>query len=206
MEGILGFGDPHSIFTETIFTRRSFVASSPFIKAMHPKTEILPDSSAIGRILENGWVGQVKIHGHRAQIHIPSDPKESLTAYTRQGKKHAQALSPMMSRELFRLFRPSRGWNVIDAEWLKPEEKLFVFDFLKLDGEVLRNRTFPERWGLLPRAFISPHISVLPLLRDLPACTKILSSTEPHVEGLVFKSTKSTGFSDSSIVRCRKRK
>lgn len=182
------------------------MASSIYIKAMHPKSEILPEPSAILRILENGWVGQTKIHGHRAQIHIPSSSKESLIAYTRKGTRHKLALSPGMVKELRRLFTPAKGWNVIDAEWLKPEEKLFVFDFLKVEGVTMTSHTYPERWALLPKAFISPHISILPLLRDLAACKKVLATQSETVEGLVFKSATSTGFSDSSIVRCRIKK
>ncbi len=180
--------------------------SSLFIKAMHPKSEISPDAQSIERVLKMGWVGQLKIHGHRAQIHIPSDPKEKPIAYNRQGRKHKLALPPSMVKELYRLFRPEKGWNVIDAEWLKPEEKLYVFDFLKKDGEIQRPKTFPERWALLPRAFLSPHIQVLPLFRDLPACLKAMATPGDHIEGLVFKSTSSTGFSDTSIVRCRRKK
>ncbi len=198
--------DPRSIYAETIFTRRTVVMSSVYIRAMHPKSEILPEPEAISRILANGWVGQLKIHGHRAQIHIPSDPKEHLIAYTRQGKRHSVDLTPSMIKELTRLFRPIKGWNVIDAEWLKPRKKLFIFDFLKQEGILLRDKTYPERFALLPRAFLSPHLSVLPLLRDLPSCLEAMNSKAAHVEGLVFKSTKSTGFSDTSIIRCRKRK
>src|SRR5947209_3023864 len=101
MEGVRA---PLGIFSETIFTRRSVMASSAFIKAMHPKTEIRPDSAAIERILRAGWVGQLKIHGHRAQIHIPADPSQLPIAYNRQGKKHRLALSPSMVGEIFRLF------------------------------------------------------------------------------------------------------
>jgi ATP-dependent DNA ligase len=199
-------GGPLSILTETIFSRRAPMASSLFIKAMHPKSEIRPDSAAIAKILQAGWVGQLKIHGHRAQIHISADPKEPLIAYTRQGKRHSLALTPSMVKELRRLFTPETGWNVVDAEWLKKEEKIFVFDFLKREGELLRTKTFPERFALLPRAFLSPHLSVLPLLKDLASCQKAMESKADHIEGLVFKSTTSTGFSDTSIVRCRIRR
>lgn len=181
------------------------MASSPFIRAMHPKTEILAEPSAIRQVLDAGWIGQLKVHGHRVQLHVPSDPKAVILAYNRQGKRHAKALTDPIISEIFRLFRPTKGWNVIDAEWLKEEEKIFVFDFLKKEGETLWLRTFPERWGMLPRAFLSPHLSILPLLRDVASCVKILNSKDPHVEGLVFKSATSTGFSDTSIVRCRKR-
>lgn len=203
-QGLRAF-EHSSIFAETIFTRRTCLPPSPYIKAMHPKTEILPHPTAIARILKNGWIAQTKIHGHRAQIHLAADPKEPLIAYTRQGKKHKLSLSPSLTKELSRLFRPQKGWNVVDAEWLKPEKKIFVFDFLKHEGKTLRGLTFPERWELLPRDFISPHIRVLPLLRDLESCLEVLQSENTSVEGLVFKSTASTGFSDSSIVRCRKK-
>lgn len=181
------------------------MAASTFIKAMHPKSEILPEPSAIEKILGMGWVGQLKVHGHRAQLHIPSEKSAKILAFNRQGKLHKKTLSAKIEKEIFRLFRPSKGWNVIDAEWLKEEEKIFVFDFLKKDGEILRKMTFPERHTLLPRAFISPHLLVLPIVRDLAACLKILASEDPHTEGLVFKSTTSAGFSDTSIVRCRRR-
>ena len=62
-----------------------------------------------------------------------------------------------------------------------------------------------ERWKQLPRAFLSPHVTVLPLIPDLEGCLKAIRSSEPRVEGLVFKSTRTPGFSDTSIVRCRKR-
>lgn len=179
--------------------------SSRFIKAMHPKSEINSDPKAIARILELGWVGQMKVHGHRAQIHISADPEAALVIYTRQGKFHTKAMPPAMVKEVRRLFRPKKGWNVIDAEWLKPKDKLFVFDFLKREGESLRALNFPDRYKLLPRHFISPHVSVLPVLRDLPGCLKVMGTRGDHVEGLVFKSTTSTGFSDTSIVRCRRK-
>jgi ATP-dependent DNA ligase len=172
---------------------------------MHPKTEIRSDAAAIARILQAGWVGQQKIHGHRAQIHIPAETDRELIAYTRQGKQHTRALPAPLIKELRRLFTPSKGWNTIDAEWVKAIDYLYVFDLLKQEDEVLRGLTFPERWGRLPRAFLSPCIRVLPLLRDLPSCLKALNE-EGAVEGLVFKSSTSTGFADTSIVRCRRKK
>lgn len=199
---------PTSFFTETIFTRRISVAisPSPFIKAMHPKAAIRPEPTAITRILAANWVGQLKIHGHRAQIHIPANVAEPVIAYNRHGKKHKKALPQAVEKELRRIFSPDSGWNVIDTEWLKGEDKIYVFDFLKRDGELLRRLTFPDRWKSLPRDFISPFVSVLPLIRDLPGCLKALQSTDPNVEGLVFKSMGTPGFSDTSIVRCRKSK
>lgn len=197
--------DKISIRSTTIFTRKVILATSPYIRAMHPKTQIMPEPLSISRILKKGWVGQSKIHGHRAQIHISADPEDKILAYTRHGQYHKMAVPPAMAKELYRLFRPKKGWNVIDAEWLKPQKKLFVFDFLKQEGVTLRGMTYPERWALLPKNFISPCIQVLPLVKDLESCLKILSSQSSTIEGLVFKSGTSAGFSDNSIVRCRKR-
>ncbi len=181
------------------------MALSSFIKAMHPKAEIRPDAPAIQKILAMGWIGQLKIHGHRAQIHISHDDKIAPIAYNRQGNRHKLDLSPAIVKELRRLFQPEKGWNVIDAEWLKPEKRIFIFDYLKKEDKLLRAMTYPERYALLPKSFLSPHLKVLPLYKDLPSCIKALETDDDTIEGLVFKSSTSTGFSDTSIVRCRKR-
>ncbi len=202
----MGIGaGPTSIFRKDLFSSPVTMAASLFIKAMHPKAEIRPEAAAIEKMLKLGWVGQLKIHGHRAQIHVSHDDKIAPIVFNRQGKRHAVDLSPAMVKELRRLFRPEDGWNVVDAEWLKPEKKIFVFDFLKKEDKLLRAMTFPERWALLPKSFLSPHFKVLPLIKDLPSCVKALETEDDALEGLVFKSSSSTGFSDTSIVRCRKR-
>jgi ATP-dependent DNA ligase len=157
-------------------------------------------------MLAAGWVGQLKLHGHRAQIHVPSDELLPVLVYTRHGKPHRKALPEPMVAEVRRLYQPDRGWNALDAEWLKADDKLFVFDFLKKEGKSLRSLTYPERWKLLPRLFLSPHVETLGLLTDAAACLKALRRTEPHIEGLVFKSTRRPGFADTSIVRCRIRR
>jgi hypothetical protein len=195
------------IFEATILSgksgRRVEMAPSAFLRPMHPKTEIRPDRAAIEHVLARGWVGQLKIHGHRAQIHVSADPDVAPLAYNRHGALHKKLLPDPIIRELRRLFQPAKGWNVIDTEWLKPEGKLFVFDLVKREGELLSRLTYPERWALLPRAYISPAISTLPLLRELDKCLEVLKAPGPHVEGLVFKSGTTRGFEDTSIVRCR---
>lgn len=192
------------VFEPTIFTRRVPLARSLFIRPMHPKTEIRPEREAIRKVLGAGWAGQLKIHGHRAQIHMPAALDEELIAYNRLGRPHQKLLPDELVSELRRIFAPREGWNVIDAEWLKPEGKLFVFDIVKKDGLLLGRLNYAERYRLLPREFISPHIQILPLLTQVERCMEILESDKPHVEGLVFKSLTSVGFGDTSIVRCRK--
>lgn len=198
-------GESRSVLERTLFARKLPVTSSIFLRPMHPKTAIRPDPQAIQRILALGWVAQLKIHGHRAQIHIPADESAEIIAFNRHGSRHKKALSPSIQKELRRVFAPKEGWNVIDTEWLKPEDKIYVFDIIKQEGKLLRHLAFPQRWKLLPRAYLSPHLSTLPLLTTQAECLKALASNAPHVEGLVFKAGTRAGFADSSILRCRKR-
>lgn len=202
---MLGLGLP-GIFDETIFSprRKKAMPSSIYIKAMHPKTEILPTLASVEKILKAGWVGQIKIHGHRGQIHLPADPELEAIAYNRQGRPHKKLLPPEIIEELRRIFKLESDWTVLDTEWLKPEGKLFLFDILKFNGENLRRKTYLERWSLLPRSYLSPHVETLPLVTSAQKCMDILASPKPHVEGLVFKSPDTKGFEDTSIVRCRK--
>jgi len=191
------------VFQPTLFTRRSPLHASIFIRPAHPKTEIRPTPEAIRKILEAGWQGQLKIHGHRAQIHIPADPEEEILAYNRHGQLHKKKIPETFLSELRRLFAPAQQWNVIDAEWMKNEDKLYVFDFLKQEGELLHRLNFMARWKLLPRAYLSPVFQTLGVLTTLDQCLQALKRPEPFIEGLVFKSS-AQGFEDSSIIRCRR--
>lgn len=179
---------------------------SVFIRAMHPKTEISPSRASIEKILKAGWQGQLKVHGHRAQIHLSANPKDETVAYNRQGNPHQKLLPPEIIKELRRVFKPKKDWTVLDAEWLKPENKLFIFDVLKDNGVLLRRLTYAERYKLLPRDYISPYILTLPLFTTVEKCLEQMERSEDYVEGLVFKSMKSKGFEDGAIVRCRKKK
>ncbi len=199
-------GSLPGIFEQTIFSpRRGLVSRSAYIKAMHPKTEISPTRAAVEKILAAGWIGQIKIHGHRAQVHLSADPNDDPIVFNRQGKPHKKLLPDEISQELYRILQLKEGWTAIDAEWLKPEGRLYVFDVLKLDERNLRRLTYAERFALLPKSFISPQIKLLPLLTTAEKCIETLASREEHVEGLVFKSLTTRGFEDTSIVRCRKR-
>lgn len=177
-----------------------------FYRPMHPKTEISPTREAIERILEAGWVGQAKINGHRAQIHIHASPEREPLIYNRQGRLHSARLPEAMVEELRRVLPLVHGWTVVDAEWIKPRKKLYLFDLIKLNDELLKTRPYTQRYALLPRDYLSPYVQTLPLLRNLDRCLGILNSADPVIEGLVFKSANARGFADTSIVRCRKAK
>ncbi len=179
--------------------------ASAFIKAMHPKTEVSPTLASVEKLLRAGWAGQMKVHGHRAQIHLSADPADDVVAYNRQGSPHKKLLPPEIEAELRRILDLRKGWTVIDCEWLKPQGKLFLFDVLKQNDETTRRLTYEERWKLLPRAYISRHVQTLPLLTTAEKCIEVLKRTEDHVEGLVFKALKTKGFEDTSIIRCRKK-
>ena len=181
------------------------MTTSRFIRAMHPKTDIKPDRADVAKVLKAGWWGQLKIHGHRAQIHVPSDPHADVEAYNREGQRHAKALPPSVVAEIRRLFQPRLGWTVIDCEWLKGSDRVFVFDLLRDGGELLEDHTYAERYERLPRVYSSAHVETLGLLKTLPSCLEALESPVLHVEGLVFRAPFIRGFIDSAIVRCRRR-
>jgi hypothetical protein len=170
---------------------------------MHPKTEIRPVREAVERVLERGWAGQLKVHGHRAQIHLPSEAGVAAVAYNRQGGVHQRRLPPSLVDELRRLFQPRTGWTVIDAEWLKATDELFVFDVIKREGQLLSALTYEERWNSLPRIPQSPVVHILPLLRTIDKCMEALADPRPMVEGIVLKALGTPGFSDTAIIRCR---
>lgn len=195
------------IFEQTIFSpRRGPVPTSVYIRAMHPKTEISATLPAVEKILRAGWVGQIKMHGHRAQVHLNANDAIAPIVYNRQGRPHKMLLPKEIVAELRRVLTLSEGWTVVDAEWLKPEGKMYLFDVLKLDDKLLRPLTYRERYEFLPKSYISPHIKTLPLYTTSAKCMEILGGSDKHVEGLVFKAIDAKGFEDSSIIRCRKRR
>ena len=114
------------IFQSTLFSPKTKYRSMQprFIRPIHPKTEIRPDPGSIQKILDARWIGQLKIDGHRAQIHISANPNEPIRAFTRQGTFHKHPLSPSICKDLRRLFMPKENWNVIDCEWVKASERL----------------------------------------------------------------------------------
>ena len=179
---------------------------SRYILAPHPKTEIRPDREAIERVLRAGWVGQTKMHGHRAQVHLNADPKIACLVFNRKAQLHKIPLPPEIEKELRRLLPLKEGWTVLDGEWIKPRQHFYLFDYLKKDGKELSALTYPERYALLPRNFISPRVTLLPVLSTIDKCLKVLETEDEEIEGLVFKSVTTAGFSDTSILRCRKRR
>jgi ATP-dependent DNA ligase len=171
---------------------------------MHPKTEIRPDRAAMKRVLDAGWAGQLKMHGHRAQIHVSADPSVEPLAYTRHGKVHTKRLPASLVAELRRIFQPDTSWTVLDVEWIKARDALYVFDILKRQGRLLSDQNYAQRWESLPRVFASDWVHCLPILRTIDRCLEALADPNPEIEGLVFKALMTPGFHDTSIIRCRR--
>lgn len=173
-----------------------------FIKPMHPKTEISPDPIAIKKVLNQGWAGQVKIHGHRAQIHLQN---KQAVAFTRKGSIHRKALPENLIEQLNHLFQTDEGFTVVDCEWLKTQNRLYLFDLLVWNGKRLSNQTYAERYELLPQVYTSNEIQTLPLLYRCQDCLDVIADPDPLIEGIVLKALNSQGFTDSAIIRCRKK-
>ena len=185
-------------------TRRLSMSYPAFIRAPHPKTEIRPHRHTIRRVLKSDWVAQKKIHGHRAQIHVPATDDLRLIVYNRHGVPHKKPMQGVLAKEVRRIFKPKSGWTILDAEWHKPLDRLYVFDMLKFCDESLRDCSFLERWEMLPRLYRSDRIETLGLIRSLSDCIDVLEDEDPLIEGLVFRAGNTAGFHDTTIVRCRK--
>lgn len=190
------------VFEPAMLSKYATLPASPFIRPLHPKSAIPPERPAIKKLLDAGWWGQVKINGHRTQIHVPKDANLPLLIYTRQGTLHKKKFSPLMTRDVRRLFTPHTGWTVIDAEWHKSTDRLYVFDVLRFNGKPLDSYTYRDRYSLLPRVYASETIETLPVLKSVDQCLTLLSSRDERIEGLVFKFPSSEGFLDTSIIRC----
>lgn len=194
-----------SYLQSTIFSRKHTPLASTYIRGPHPKSEILPDPPTILRVLNLGWWGQAKIHGHRAQIHLNADPSIPPLVFNRQGQLHRKTFPQALTEDLRRILGLKAGWTAIDAEWVKGTDRVYIFDLLKADDLSLQSLPYQARYERLPRVYRSEWLSTLPIFRTLESCLDILNSPDPLIEGLVFKSPTTVGFQDTGIVRCRKR-
>ncbi len=135
---------------------------SRFIRPIHPKTSIAPD--AIGRVVAAGWWGQPKIHGHRAQIHLPAEADQRPLVYNREGRLHKEPFPDYAAAELRRLFPERTDWIVLDSEWRKTEGKITFLTFLKQEGKTLERATYSDRYELLPQLIFRPASRPFPSL------------------------------------------
>lgn len=177
------------------------MSKARFLKPQHPKATVMPRLDAIQRIFALGWVGQAKMNGRRAQIHIL--PGEAIQAFTRQGAPHTKPIPHEIDVLLHQWFGGT-GPTVLDAEWFPFDGKLYIFDALALDGKRLDRFSFPERHALLFKDFINPLIKVLPILKTAKEAWALLQGSDAAVEGIVLRSSASQGWPDTAIVRCRK--
>lgn len=172
-----------------------------FLKPQRPCRDIGPDIEVISELLEIGWVGQAKINGRRAQVHIHSN---KIMAFTRYGQLHTRKLGKEVTEQLLE-FKPKKGTNIFDCEWCPSIQKMFVFDMLVHEGKSLRFLKYMERHNKLNEMFrISPNVEFLRLVKTTKQCQTMLNKTNPFIEGLVFRYKESKGWPDTAIIRCRK--
>ena len=169
-----------------------------FLTPQHPKTSLAPTEKTVARYLADGWWGQRKVNGRRAQVHVEG---ELVQLWTRQGTVHTTVATEQLRDEL-RRYVGGRTYTVLDGEWL--QGKLYLFDILRSDGRLLNNLNYRDRYELLKEPFISPVIQVLPVYRTARQCWQELQSKDPGGEGLVFRDPRARGWFDGAIVRCRR--
>lgn len=175
-----------------------------FINPQHPKASVPPIREDIEDFIRWGWWGQKKVDGYRCQIHITS--KGDIKYYTRQGSLHTRKVPDIISDQLKRHLTPSDGVNVFESEWQRQQEKIYLFDVLKLENILLNEKTFAERHDILRKDlfFIEPNISFLPVYKSVYQCMQVLNKDEDYIEGLVFKLPTNKGWKNDAILRCRK--
>jgi ATP-dependent DNA ligase len=177
-----------------------------FIEPQHPKGELPPKKEDISNLIRWGWWGQKKVNGYRCQIHISSEGE--VKYFTRQGTAHTRTIPETIKEQLTRHLTPSHGYNVLDAEWQRQQEKIYLFDVLKLEDKLLDRQTFEERHQILRKDlfFIEPNINFLPVYKSVHQCMQVLAKNEDWIEGLVFKLPGNKGWKNDAIIRCRKAK
>ena len=174
-----------------------------FIDPQHPKAETPPNEEDIADLIRWGWWGQKKVDGYRCQIHITA--KGEITYYTRQGNIHTRAVPAILTEQLLRHLKPAVGVSVFESEWQRQQEKIYLFDVLKLEDKLLEKKNFAERHQILRKDlfFIEPNIEFLPIYKSVRQCMQILKKDEEWIEGLVFKLPHNPGWQNDAIQRCR---
>lgn len=170
------------------------------VKTHHPKQSLLMAKTDLESMLEKGWIGQAKMNGVRAQIHVIDDhPLYNIKAYNRRGSLLTGKMSPDIVDIIRTNFKPG---DIFEAEWLRIRQALFIYEMVAKEGELLSSKNYAERYAMLPKIDSLPHVQTLPIL-DTPE--DILAAyNDAETEGVVFKALNTPGFKDTSIIRCRK--
>jgi len=175
-----------------------------FISSQHPKNSVTPTGEQIREYLKLNWIGQAKMNGHRLQIHIT--PKGQLTCFTRQGTLHTKKLPPELEAS-FLQYVDRDGILVLDGEWIKSSDQVWLFDVLKYQGRTMMFSSYKERYGILKSIYaIAANIKLSRVLKKEKDCFKVLADPDEIIEGLVLKAWETKGWPDTAIVRCLKSK
>jgi hypothetical protein len=164
-----------------------------FIRTQHPKASIEFRPELIQSMLASGWIGQPKFNGFKVQSHVVG---RSVHSFSRTGK--IVVLSKDINSAILDCY--SDGFS-FEGEHRPQANKLCVFDCVKTpeDG-VLKNLAYVDRHSRLGVTMI-PFLLVAPVLTEMDRLEYWYN--HPETEGLVFKSG-TPGFSDTSIIRCRR--
>lgn len=175
-----------------------------FVPPQQAKKKIKWTAEVIRRLYALGWISHATTVGKRAQIHVPR--LDCIQCFTTTGHLHAKQPPEKVDEALHEWFGPPQGClaSILDCEWNAADSKLFIFDAIKLDGKSLRDLTFEQRHALLFRDFIHPNIKVLPIIKSPTQAIKVLQGADPTIQGLIFRSSISTGWPASGILRCPK--
>lgn len=167
------------------------------IKTHHPKQSLLMAKTDLAKKLEGGWIGQAKMNGVRAQVHVTED---GLKVYNRRG---SPLTTGKMTAEIVACIHANfNPGDVFEAEWLRIRQALFLYEMVAVGGKVLDSKTYEQRYALLPQIDCLPHVKTLPIL-DTPE--EILAAyNDSDTEGVVFKALHTPGFKDTSVIRLTK--
>ncbi len=172
-----------------------------FIEPQHPKANLAPTREVVASMLKRGWLAQEKINGRRLQLHI--QPCGKIFCYTRQGRQHTMVL-PTSLVAYFSNYKKF-GYITLDAEWYPQKQHVYIFDILKVEGNLLDNKNLLERQEILKKLYIkSKVVRLVKCYKSVKACLKILNSSDPLIEGIVFKYFSIKGWPNQAILRCLK--
>lgn len=176
-----------------------------FLGCLAPdKGNLAPSIEGFRRVMNSGWIGQDKMLGMRLQLHV--DAKSQITNFTKKGTLHTRILSDELD-EATKTLTPKQGTNVYDCEWVQPLNQIFLFDLLAFEDDILKHLTYPERYKMLTeRIEVTGPLSILGIMTSPEECLNRIMTSDHYVEGLVFKSNTTKGWSSKhSMIRCRKK-
>jgi hypothetical protein len=172
-----------------------------FVPWPYPAGNVPPSRERFEQLIAKGWVAQTKIDGWSSEVLI--DAEGNVEHWTRHHTRRKQNVAPEVNQALLRQYKPDTGWIALAGEYVAKQKRLYLFDVLVWQSEVLIYReSFEQRFARL-KPGLEYEIPVLQIFRTVEECVAIMDHSLPVVEGLVFKSGR-PGI-DNALLRCRKK-